>query len=218
MTLSKNDYTLLLRKLELDKLKANTFGLEDHYPLQIPSNIENIYKDYLLRDQWLEDFITNKLSKANLKNIIWCESARFGNNQYIYKVINDEFVFETKKSNYFEKVSESKSFDESIVIDFFGFFGLNHSQDSRHYLNSKYKSNYKIYDAHLKSYLDSVFKLAEIDNKKISTLNHIIAAPKETAGNIYHFLRNNLKIVNPIKSYKLNSRGFVSGEDEILQS
>jgi hypothetical protein len=216
MALSINEFALLLVNIQLDNLKANTFGLEDYYPLQIQSNIENIYEDYLQRDKWIEEFLINKLSKANLKNIIWSESARFGNNQYIYKVSNGAFVYETKKSNYFEKVSESKPFDESIVIDFFGFFGLNHSKDSRQYLNSKYNSNCTIYDKHLQAYLNSVFILADIDNKKLPTLNHIIAAPKETAGNIYHFLRTSLRIINPIKSYKLNSSGFVSGEFEIL--
>jgi hypothetical protein len=134
-TLNKEEYKSLLQKLEIDLLKANTFGLEDYFPLKNNLAVDKLYNDYKNREGFSEDFLKNRISIKKPSNIIWCESGRINNNQYIYKKENGEFKYENEKSNYFENVVESKPFCGCIVIDFFGLFGLNHSNDSRNFLN-----------------------------------------------------------------------------------
>jgi hypothetical protein len=209
-TLTKEKYSQMLKCLNLDELKANTFGLDDYSPLKNNNAVDKLYKDYSQRDQWLEDFLENKINKLKLKNIIWCESGRINNNQYIYRKEDGKFKYEEEKSNYFENVTESKPFCNCIVVDFFGLFGLNHSNDSRNFLNKKTKKHQKDYYEYLNLYINSILTLIDPNEKLFIDLNHTIAAPDETSKSILNYLRCELKITSDIKIYKLNSRGLVS--------
>ena len=211
-TLNKVKYENLLKEFELDSLKANTFGLEDCFPLKNKSAVEKLYSDYINRDRLLEDFLKNNFSNKTPINIIWCESGRVNNNQYIYKKENGKFKYENEKSNYFGNVLEIRPFCQCIVIDFFGLFGLNHSNDSRNFLNKNIKKKENIYNEYFKLYLDSILALIELDKESFNDLNHTIAAPKETSISILNYLRLKLKIRSDIKMYKLNSKGLVSKE------
>ena len=44
-TLNKEEYKSLLQKLEIDLLKANTFGLEDYFPLKNNLAVDKLYND-----------------------------------------------------------------------------------------------------------------------------------------------------------------------------
>jgi len=214
-TLNKEEYKNLLKELKIDSLKANTFGLEDCFPLKNNLAVDKLYDDYKNRDGFLEDFLTNMITKKTLGNIIWCESGRINNNQYIYKKENGEFKYENKKSNYFDNVDESKSFYDCIVIDFFGLFGLNHSNDSRNFLNKNIKNNEEIYNEYFDTYLGSILNLINLSKDSFNNLNHTIAAPDETSKSILKYLRLQLKIRSDIKIYKLNSKGLVSNKSNI---
>lgn len=209
-TLGKDQYEKLVKKLELDLLKANTFGLDEFYPLKNTLAVEKLHQDYIERDSFLNDFLVNKVNKEKLKNIIWCESGRINNSQYIYKKEHEKFKFENQKSNYFEYVVESKPFCDCIVIDFFGLFGLNHSNDSRNFFNKKIIKNEKIYYPYFNLYLESILNLIKLDKVSFNNLKHTIAAPNETSKSILKYLRVELKINSDIRIYKLNSKGFVS--------
>lgn len=213
--LNQEEYKFLLKKLEIDSLKANTFGLEDFFPLKNNLAVNKLYHDYKNRDEFLEDFLKNKITIKTLGNIIWCESGRINNNQYIYKKENGEFEYENEKSNYFENVVESKPFCDCIVIDFFGLFGLNHSNDSRNFLNKNIKKKENIYNEYFDKYLESILNLIELDKNSFNNLNHTIAAPNETSKSILRYLRFQLEIKNDIKIYKLNSKGLVSDKYSI---
>jgi hypothetical protein len=214
-TLNIEEYKSLLQKLEIDLLKANTFGLEDYFPLKNKLAVDKLYHDYKNREGFLEDFLKNRISIKKPSNIIWCESGRINNNQYIYKKENGEFKYENEKSNYFENVFESKPFCACIVIDFFGLFGLNHSNDSRNFLNKNIKKQEEIYNAYLDIYLKSILNLIKLCENSFKNLNHTIAAPAETSKSILKYLRFQLKIRSDIKIYKLNSKGLVSNEYSI---
>lgn len=208
--IKKEEYLQMLKCLNLDNLKANTFRLDEYFPLKNIKAVDKLYKDYLQRDQWLEDFLKNKINKSNLKNIIWSESGRINNNEYIYRKENGEFKYESEKSNYFKNVTESSPLKKFIVIDFFGLFGLNHSNDSREFLNKNASRNSNFYNEYLNDYVSSIRKMIQLNQKEFNTLNHAIAAPIETSKSILNHLRSQLKIVSDIKIYKLNSRGLVS--------
>ena len=96
------------------------------------------------------------------------------------------------------------------MIDFFGLFGLNHSNDSRDFLNKNASRNSKFYNQYLDDYVSSVRNMIPLNETEFNTLNHAIAAPIETSKSILNHLRSQLKIVSDIKIYKLNSRGLVS--------
>lgn len=210
-TLKENDYLELLTKLKLNLLKANTFGLDEYFPLKNPLAIDKLYEDYKERDGWLEDYLLNKIKKTNLKNIIWSESGRINNNEYIYKKKNnEEFKYEIEESKYFKNVTESRPLEECIVIDFFGLFGLNHSNDSRNLLNKNANVCSNFYNQYLNDYISSIRDMISLEEIEFNTLNHVIAAPKETSKSILNYLRNQLKIVSDIKIYKLNHKGLVS--------
>ena len=211
-TLEKDQYANLLKELELDLLKANTFGLDEFYPLNNTLAVDKLHQDYIERDSFLNDFLENKVNKEKLENIIWCESGRINNNQYIYKKEHENFKYENEKSNYFENVVESKPFCDCIVIDFFGLFGLNHSNDSRNFFNKKIIENEKIYYPYFNLYLESILNLIKFDKYSFNNLNHTIAAPNETSKSILNYLRFQLKINSNIKIYKLNSKGLVSNK------
>jgi hypothetical protein len=208
--LSKDDYSKLLTSLQLHNLKANTFGLDEYFPLKNINAVDKLYNDYLQRDLWLEDFLENKINKLNLKNIIWSESGRINNKEYIYRKENEKFKYENEESNYFKNVTESRPLEECIVIDFFGLFGLNHSNDSRDFLNKNASRNSKFYNQYLDDYVSSISNMIPLNETEFNTLNHAIAAPIETSKSILNHLRSQLKIVSDIKIYKLNSRGLVS--------
>jgi len=207
--INKEEYSQMLKCLNLDDLKANTFGLDEYFPLKAINAVDRLYKDYLQRDQWLWDFLKNKINKPNLKNIIWSESGRINNNEYIYRKENGKFKYENEESNYFKNVTESRPLEECIVIDFFGLFGLNHSNDSRDFLNKNASRNSN-FNQYLNKYVCSILNMIELEETQFNTLNHAIAAPKETSKSILNHLRSQLKIVSDIKIYKLNSRGLVS--------
>ena len=211
-TLGKDQYEELVKKLELDLLKANTFGLGEFYPLKNTLAVEKLHQNYIERDSFLNDFLVNKVNKEKLKNIIWCESGRINNSQYFYKKEHEKFKFENQKSNYFEFVVESKPFCDCIVIDFFGLFGLNHSNDSRNFFNKKIIKNEKIYYPYFNLYLESILNLIKLDKVSFNNLKHTIAAPNETSKSILKYLRVELKINSDIRIYKLNSKGFVSNK------
>lgn len=80
--LEKEVYSQMLRDLELDELKADTFGLKKYFPLKKDHAVNKLYEDYIERDGWLESFLKNKISKEP-QNIIWSELGRINNNQYI---------------------------------------------------------------------------------------------------------------------------------------
>lgn len=203
----------MLKCLNLDNLKANTFGLDEYFPLKNINAVDKLYKDYLQRDQWLEDFLENKfnkINKLNPKNIIWSESGRINNNEYIYRKENGKFKYENEESNYFKNVTESRPLEECIVIDFFGLFGPNHSNDSRDFLNKNASRNSNFYNQYLNDYVRSIRNMIQLNQTQFNTLNHAIAAPIETSKSILNHLRSQLKIVSDIKIYKLNSRGLVS--------
>jgi len=210
-TLNKNQYIDFIKELKLEDLKANTFGLEEHHPLKNQNNINSLFDDYQQRENWFEIFLNTKLDKPNLKNIIWSESARAGNKEYIYNILNNTFKFENKKSKYFCNVFESHPFDECMVIDFFGFLGINHSNDSRNYLNINANKD-KIHNIYLENYIDSIFNLVDIDKQRFINLNHTIAAPVETSKSILNYMRSQLNIKSQVKIYKLNTRGLVTDE------
>jgi hypothetical protein len=65
--LSKDDYSKLLTSLQLHNLKANTFGLDEYFPLKNINAVDKLYNDYLQRDLWLEDFLENKKMGSNFK-------------------------------------------------------------------------------------------------------------------------------------------------------
>ncbi|MFM8490494.1 MAG: hypothetical protein ACKN9X_00945 [Candidatus Methylopumilus sp.] len=208
--IKKEEYSQMLKCLNLDNLKANTFGLDEYFPLKNINAVDKLYKDYTQRDQWLADFLKNKINKRNLKNIIWSESGRINNNEYIYRKENEKFKYENEESNYFNNVTESRPLEECIVIDFFGLFGLNHSNDSRDTLNKNASRNSNFYNQYLNDYVSSIRNMIQLNQTEFNTLNHAIAAPKETSKSILNHLRSQLKIVSDIKIYKLNSRGLVS--------
>lgn len=207
-----NDYINILKELKLDNLKSDTFGLNDYFPLRNDEDINSLYEDYIERETWFKFFLRNNINRESIKFIIWGESARKGNNQYIYKMIEGNFVFDGRRSNYFHNVDESSIFNESVVIDFFGLFGLNHTNESRKYLNknaSNYPSKFK---NHLENNINLICEFAQLKRDEFKELTHIIAAPKITSQSILKFLRQELKIESEIKIYKLNSRGLVDKE------
>ena len=190
--LEREKYSQMLGYLKLNELKADTFGLNEYFPLEHDSAVDKLYKDYRERDGWLENFLKYKIIEKP-KNIIWSESGRIDNNQYIYRKENDEIKYEKEKSNYFENVTESKPFCDCIVIDFFGLFGLNHSTYSRKFLNKKAQNNDK-YIRYLTNYVKSIMELIKLNEEDFIKLNHIIAAPNETSNSILYYLRNQLEI------------------------
>lgn len=207
-----NAYINILKELKLDNLKSDTFGLNDYFPLRNDEDINSLYEDYIERETWFKFFLRNNINRESIKFIIWGESARKGNNQYIYKMIEGNFVFDGRRSNYFHNVKESSIFNESVIIDFFGLFGLNHTNESRKYLNknaSNYPSKFK---NHLENNINLICEFAQLNRDEFNEKLHIIAAPKITSQSILKFLRQELKIESKIKIYKLNSRGLVDNK------
>jgi len=150
-----------------------------------------------------------KIKKESLKYIVWSESARIGNNQYIYKMENNRFIYESRPSNYFKEVKESNTFNACIVIDFFGLVGLNHSNDSRNFLNKQASQKNKEYNEYLQKYINSILTIIKLNKDDFVKLTHVIAAPAKTTDSIISYLTSELGFKHKIKTYKLNSMGLV---------
>lgn len=214
-TLTFEEYCKLVTDIGLDLMPADTFGLDNFFPLKEISNLKKLHEQYAQRDIWFEDYLTTKLNINQNPTIIWGEAARVGNGKYVYsKDINANFKFEKKKTGYFDNVSE-EVFGNSIIIDFFAPFGLNHTKSSREYLNKIYNNNSAIYNSYLEKYITSILNIIGYKYNQVMSLSNIIASPKDTRDSILNFFSSELKSTNLFKCYFLSQQSVTSKFDNL---
>lgn len=215
-TLTFEEYCKLVTDIGLDKMPADTYGLDKYFPLMEISNLKKLHEQYVQRDEWFEEYLNTEFNFNSKSSIIWGEAARFGNGKYVYSQDkNANFKFKKLKTGYFENVSE-EIFGKSVVIDFFSPFGLNHTKSSRDFLNKKYSLNFKYYNIYLHKYIKSIFDIINISSNNLFNYNNVITAPKKSRNSILTFFMDELKIINEVKCYNINTTGKVSVQSESL--
>jgi hypothetical protein len=204
-TLNKVDYEDLIINCCLDQLEVDLKSLgvnldKNHKPFSNKMFIDKLYIDYFQREMWLEQYI---LSLKSFDFIIWSEASRVGNSQYIYNFNKlGNFKYENKKPGYFKNVTEVV-FKNSLVIDFLSPFGINHSASTRSYFYKLLCNNIH-YKNFIKTYYNSI-----INTFRFSLASHenIIVAPGNTKKLIMNFLKIELSVLSPVKSYHIDERG-----------
>jgi hypothetical protein len=205
--LTKENFEKLLYTMGLtSSMMEKSLGFET-FPLEIESNRDSLYHFYLEREGWIDSYIDflQALGGARVNRIIFGEASRMGNRKYIYRQVGGTFYYASGNPGYFKNVQEAV-WGESIVIDFFSPFGVNHTSTkngSRDILNRQYLLNQAVYEEFFNKYLNSILGRLGL---KLCDAELIIVAPQRTRDSILNFLGKKCQGIN-VKCYQIDERG-----------
>ena len=189
--LKYHEFLELIEKMELKKLNVKPLGYFDLSPFQDKNYVDKLYEEYSEREKNFENYIDNVL-KTLTDYIIFAEASQMGNSNYVYHKKDRKFIHKGNKPKYFQNVEEAE-WGKSIIIDFFSPFGINHTSNSREYLNKV--QQYKEYtEFFFDRYFKSILNHKKLKNFKLTAENFVIKAPAKTRGSILKYLRLKYKV------------------------